>query len=263
MKSWTKLAEIGKIPLTDREYLEELIIYLYRFRSNQIYSIKDTTSACVAITPIFAKMLGFDSLDKVLGKKDEEMPCKTAEFAEIFYQQDREVEQTKKTKQTVNILEYNTGVALLKCIKEPIVNPATNNILGVSAWETTFTLNTPLKTILGIHGERFGGQPSLNIIENAKEFDLTKRELEVLYCVCLGLSDRKAIANFLSFIYKKNINPDTTVKDAISRLYNKFPCHSISMLAEYAISKGLHLRIPNSFVREGSFELTQETPIIG
>ena len=264
MRSYAELAELGKHPLTDREYMEELIVYLYRFKSNQICSIKDTASTCVAITPVLAKMLGFNDLNKVLGTKDEDLPCKISETADIFYKQDREVEQTKKTTQALNILEYATGMTILRAVKKPIINPATNNVLGIFHHSDKFAMNNNLKTILGIHGDRFGAANlSLDVIETAKEFDLTKRELEVLFCICLGLSDRKTIARFLSFVYKKDINPDTTVKDAVKNLYNKLPCNSMSMLAEYAISQGLHLRIPKSFVKEGSFAIVQEIPSVG
>jgi len=263
MRSYTGLAEIGQVPLTDREYLEELILQLYRFQSNQICEVKDTSSAVVAITPVFAQMLGFDKLDKILGKKDEEMNCKTAEFADEFYRLDREVERTKETKHMLSILEYTTGLAILKTIKGPIINLATGNVLGTFDHSVEFSMNSTLKTILNMHGKQFGTtKPSLNISDNVKEFDLTKRELEVLFCICLGLSDRKSIARFLSFVYNKDINPDTTVKDAVKNLYNKLPCNSMSMLAEYAISQRLHLRIPKSFIKKGSFEIAQEIPVV-
>jgi hypothetical protein len=268
MRSGIKLAEIGQIPLTDDEYLEESIINVYRLKSDEICSIKDTKSTYMAITPVFARMLGFASIDKVIGTigdvgKGQGLPSQIEAVVEVFYKQDREVEQAREMKQQINILEYTTGLEILKCTKKPIINPATGNILGTFALNNKFILSNTLKTIINIHDNRFSSQSSMDIIETAKEFDLAKKELEVLYCVCLGLSDRKSIARFLSFIHKKDINPDTTVKDAFSRLYEKLPCHSISMLAEYAISKGLHLRIPKSFIREGSFELIQETPIIG
>jgi len=262
MKKYRELINAGEKGLSDNEYLEELILHIYRFRNDEICGVKDTNSTNLAITSYFSKMLGFKDPYALIGVTDDEIPCKVCEVADIFYQQDREVEQTKTPKLILDIHEYYTGFTPLKTTKSPIINPTTNNVLGTFYHASEFTINTTLKTILNLHGGKFGNQAGMMASNIEKDYSLTNREVEVLFCACLGFSDRKSIANFLSFIHKRDVKADTTVKDAFKGLYSKLPCNSIPGLLEFSVANNLHLQIPKSFLVLGSFELQPEIPII-
>jgi hypothetical protein len=135
-----------------------------------------------------------------------------------------------------------------KCSRSPIVNPATNNVLGTIALVTKFEFNLGLKTILDMHKVRFGGQPSMVLMNNNSHMSgLTNIESEVLFCICLGINERKAIANFLSVIHKRGISAKTTVNDAFRRLYKKLGCNTPSQLLEFVVINDLHLQIPKAF----------------
>jgi hypothetical protein len=241
--------------LSDDEYLNKFISYTQLFRTRDICSIKDTTSTYLAITPTYAKMLGFNLAKDIIGKKDEDLPRKIAKFAYTFYTQDRVVEQSKKPIQIINIMEYCTGLAAIRAVKEPIINPASGNVLGTFTHNTKFTIENGLKTILNIYNKpHINLQSKLQISCSFELPSLGAIETDVLFSICLGFSTRKAIANFLTLVCKKPISVENTVHDAVRRLCKKLACTDLSHLVEFAIINSLHTKIPHhKFLPIGSF----------
>jgi hypothetical protein len=256
MKKYALLTQKSPQELSDKDYLNKYIECADLFYPNGMWSIKDCESALISTTLIKAKMIGFNKVNDTIGLKDEEMPCKNSEIAETFYSQDREVRTTRKNLYMLDVHEYCTGLAFLKTIKTPIVSPGTGNLLGTFGHCTPFTPSSNLKTILDIHGIRFGKHSSMKIINDPGEFKLTEIERDVLFCICLGVNSRKDIACLLSAIYKKNVSAETTVNDTFRRLYEKLDCNSPTQLLAFAEYNQLNLQIPKSFFPTGSFILS-------
>jgi len=198
--------------LTDDEYLEKYMSYIHTFKANEIYGIKDTSSTHLLSTTGFAKMVGLKNSKDSFGKKDKEMPCKTAEFADVFNIQDREVEKTRSEKIILDIHEFSTGFGMVQTIKSPIINPTTQNVLGTIFRASNFTISSQLKIIMELHGKKFSHTSSMTISNAYKKLNLSNLEQEVLFCICLGFGSKKSIANFLSFIHEKEISSETTVR---------------------------------------------------
>ena len=256
MNKYKRLIETDAPIIADDEYLEQYIMHIYRFKFNQICSIKNTDLAYIAITPSFASMLGFDTAENAIGVKDEAVPCNVSEMAETFYTWDREVLQNRTAQQTINVLDFHTGLAILKCKKEPIINPATNNILGIFNHYTQFNVNATLEAIFNMHASPFG-KHSISNRDNRNTPSFTTMEVEVLFCTCLGLTNKKEIAKFLSIIHKREIRDDTTVHDAFKRLYKKLSCNNQVQLLESAVAHNLHLEVPQTLLPYGSFLISQ------
>ena len=253
-----RLAAMEHHPLCDREYFERTIIDAYRFNSNKIFIVKDPSSVYAAVSPIFAQMIGC-SIETALNKKDEEIPYRNvAELAETFYSQDREVIQTKTAKHILDVIHYNNGLAVLKVVKEPIINPATNNVLGIFYSATEFKVNTVLSTILTLHGSKFGQNHSGIDISpiNLNTTNLTELEFDILYCICLGINTTGAINKLLSCIYNISLH-DANIDEAFYGLYEKLSCNNHLQLLEFAIANKLHLKIPRKILPFGSFDLPQ------
>jgi len=253
MKKYALLTQKSTQPLSDNDYMEKYIELVSLFYQNEICAIKDTSSSWLSTTIVNARMVGFSKISEIIGLKDENLPCKTAELADIFYKQDREVEQTRKNMQLLDVHEYCTGVLVLKTIKKPVINSATNKLLGTYAHCSRFIPDSNLKTILDIHGIKFGKHSSMKIINDPGEFKLTEIERDVLFCICLGVNSRKDIAYLLSAIYKRIISAETTVNDTFRRLYEKLDCNSPSQLLAFAEYKQLNLQIPKNFMPIGSY----------
>ena len=256
MEKYKRLIETDTPMIADEEYLEQYIMHVYRFKYNQICSIKNTDLAYIAITPSFANMLGFDNAEHAIGAKDENVPCKVSDMAQTLYTWDHEVLQSRTTKQTINVLNFHTGLAILKCIKEPIINPATDNLLGISNHYTRFNVNATLEAIFNIHNSPFG-QNSISSKDNNNTLSFTSMEVEILFCTCLGLTNKKEIAKFLSIVHKKEVRADTTVHDAFKRLYKKLSCNNQVQLLESAVAYNLHLAVPQTLLPYGSFLVSQ------
>ena len=171
MEKYKRLIKMAQEPLSDEAYLEKWVSDIYQFKSHEISSIKDTNSIYIAMAPILTKMLGFKKINKVIGLIGDGygngIPSRFETLSEKWNIQDREVEQTQKIKNQINIVEYYTGFAILKCFKVPIIDPATNKMLGTYAQSNKFIPDNTLKTILNIHGERFGEYASMDIADSS------------------------------------------------------------------------------------------------
>ena len=254
MEKYKQLITKAQEPLTDKEYLNTFISDMHLFQPDEFWGINNAKDGMYfAISNVASKKLGFKNINHALGNTYYDLKCKANDSAHLFHQQDINVKQTKIGNQILDIHELAIGLCTLKTTKSPVMNPLTNNILRVFWYCNNLELNAPLKTILSIHGTRFGKQQSMDILSNSGKFELTKIERDVLFCVCLGINNRKDVANFLSVIYKRTINAETTVHDAFRRLYRKLNCNTPMQLLEFAVYNDLHLQIPQAFLPTGSY----------
>jgi len=256
MEKYKRLLQIAEQEfLSDAEYLEQFASYIYRFRSNEICGIKDVNSIHVLSTKPGAFLLGWEKPQKMVGRSDFEVPWHTAQYANIFYKQDREVEQIRKIKSFLDIHEFPCGLRTLRFIKFPIINPTTNKVLGTIFKGESFNIHSIFKTIVDIHKRKYGTYSSMSIVNSIDNLNLTPLEFEVLFCICLGISNKKSIASFLTYVYGKDISHESTVNEAFRRLYRKLNCSNTAQLLEFAVFNNLHLQIPQSFIKIGSFEI--------
>lgn len=251
------ILEENSNPCSDDEYLERSVKSMYYgYNSDSICGIKDTESVYLAVSHTYSKLVGLDQKN-IIGKPETDIPCNTGS-AYVFCQQDREVESSRTKHRYLNVYDYKTGTEAHIVNKLPIINPSTNNVLGTQYVAEKLELSSPIAIInkLYQHNRSFSGI-SLNVSAiPIASLKLTPREREVLFCISIGLTDRKTIANFLSMIHNKNIGHDTTVKDVLHSLYQKIPhINSIQTLMEYAISNGYNQSIPESILLEGSFSI--------
>ena len=254
MEKYRKLIAKAKEPLTDAQYLDQYINDIHQFRSHEILGMKDANSMHLMMTPVSAKIHGFKNIDEVIETTDYQSHCKAiAKVADTLCNQDRQVKETRSIKTILDIHEFATGLFTFKTTKSPVINPLTNNILGILWHSSNLEIDVPLKTILDIHGVRFGRYSSIDIANNPGKFELTDIERHVLFCVCLGISHRKDVANFLTVVYKHIINAETTIHDAFRRLYRKLNCNTPMQLLEFAVYNDLHLQIPQVFLPNGSY----------
>lgn len=218
--------------------------FYYSYSHMEIAFIKNTTSHYVAVSSQFAALRGLEP-HELIGKLDFEIPDKISEFAQIFYQQDREVEASRKKRRFLDVHYYADGLGIYVFRKAPIINPSTNNALGIYCVASKFKGKSSMSVVQLLAKEPVNRQCNLDICMGA----LTRREQEVLFCVANGLTDRKLIARFLSAIHGKEIGADATIKNILKSLYNKIPCGStISSLANYGMIRKCHTFIPESIM---------------
>ena len=117
--------------LTDEPYLEEYLKSFYIQFNDELAAIKDLNSNYIAVTNEYAKILGFKNNFELINLSDNHALTKTAQYSESFYKQDRLAEAQRKEITCLDNHEYAHGFDVLLFNKKPIINPDTNNVLGV------------------------------------------------------------------------------------------------------------------------------------
>lgn len=234
----------------DDEYLEQSVKSLYRSYSNNfICGTKNTQSIYLGVSQSFAELVGLHPRS-IIGKTEMSFPCKVSEMSGQFYKQDRYVEKTRMKHRYLDIHHFITGVDAYIFRKIPIINPATNNVVGTHFVAGKLKSNNSIKLFNLLHQTH----REIRSNEYTEKLKLTNREHEVLFCIAIGFTNRKSIAAFLSMVYKKNIGHETTVKDALNSLYQKlYPINSINLLRDYALANEYDQNIPKNILLEGSF----------
>ena len=259
MEKYKKLIAKAQEPLTDKEYLDKFISDMHLFQPHEVCGVKDTKSLIIAATLSCAKTFGFKNINQIEGSTYYDIIGKVPRFdktnVEIAHQQERSLEQSRASLILLHINEHYVDSSPIKCTRTAIINPMTNNAVGNFTYMTKFKVEFGLKSILDIYGMRFGKHQNIDISGNPSKFELTETEMDVLFCVCLGVNNRKDVANFLTVIYKRTISAETTVHDAFRRLYRKLNCNTPMQLLEFAVYNDLHLQIPKIFLPNGIYPL--------
>lgn len=95
--------------MTDREFLTTYLNSFYLQFDNDIAGVKDNQSRYLLVTQKYAELLGFDSASELIGLSDGDANTSIAQYGEIFYQQDRLVEQTRTALVCLDNHYYKNG----------------------------------------------------------------------------------------------------------------------------------------------------------
>lgn len=214
--------------------------WLYTGLNNEIMNANDNT----------VKLLGFSSLDQMLGITGAEVKCKSAEYANVFNEQYNKVMKEKRALTIIDLhpfYEDNRPVMLLSQ-KTPFFDAA-GNIAGV-IWQGSEISQQKLMNI------------TLNIAKQDRKFlsknhqnrsytlmppsdaycKLSNRELECLFFLIRGKS-----ASNIAVTLKIS---KRTVESYIENIKNKFGCLSKNEVIEKAIDNHFIDMIPQSFFQK-------------
>lgn len=222
--------------------------FLWKKDLNSVYM--ETNAAC-------ANLFGFRRKRDISGFVDEEIPCKIAEFAEVFRQQDQRVISSGKP---LKILEIHPCASeqwkVMLNTKNPLRNSG-GDIVGTFAYCLDITQEmSQIATILarlGVQHYSKGkiAQGSFLLDQSGLEIELTKRQAECLFYLIRGKTF-KQIAQALK------VSP-RTVEDHIEQLKLKFACQNKSELVETAIQQGfINVLPPNLFSQSVSQALPEK-----
>lgn len=233
--------------LPDKEFLEEFVLAFYEIFFNEMASIKNNKSQYIATTTSFANLIGVAVQDIIL-KTDAEIPSKFSKYADLFYEYDRAVEQLKKPISFLDINEYFNSIGAYVFHKKPVINPHTNNVLGVLYYVEQYKVTNLLNMLRKMHN------PKSKIDHVGRPVKLGTKQSEVLFCILLGIKGDKVIAHFINEI-KGSCYTQQTVSNAVKELYKKFDTNDRYSLLQQAIAQNFHLQIPISLVKYGRYVL--------
>ncbi|TXI94216.1 MAG: hypothetical protein E6Q33_00080 [Neisseriales bacterium] len=133
--------------------------------------------------------------------------------------------------------------------KRPLINPATKNAVGIMVVTTKVQPNMQRRFIM----KEFLGF-SEQILSSSKP-DLGTLHQQILFCLLLGINNRKEIANTLSKITGKEIS-ENQIKNALQALYKEFDCSSYSQLVTLTLNGQIPFQIPDQTIPPGNYLIT-------
>lgn len=141
--------------------------------------------------------------------------------------------------------------------KRPIINPSTNNFVGILGTARPFMLPHLLKFIHTVNGLTLDSESDAR--ENTLDHALTPRQSLVLF-LCINRYSYTEIAAIATSIGEK-MSPEQ-VNSYLDNLKHLFGVRGKVQLIKKALSLKYHLCIPRQLVRAGSFLLDDEIVIV-
>lgn len=240
--------------LTDEQYLEEYLKSFYLQFDGELAAIKDSHSNYIAVTNEYAQILGFKNNVELINLSDNHALTKTAQYSTSFYKQDRLAEAQRKEITCLDNHEYAHGFDVLLFNKKPIINPDTNNVLGVRLRGHRPLMLSPIKIALDMQNVPSEENQHNLVLGNfvTNEIELTDLQHVVLYLTIHNYSQRdiERVSAYLGLTISEE-----TAKSTLKKLRHKFNVDSKEQLIGAARKLGLHIAIPAKLFKEGSFIL--------
>ncbi len=209
----------------------------------------DTNDRILGLNDNAVRLLGFQSLEKAIGKTPYDLNCPAVESVEQFLEQDHYVIRTKKPLQILDIHPYADGSnRIWLTTKTPLLEDET--VLGTmyQCQPLNVDLISRISQIL-INQDRYyskSNQRSYNIVGKLKDYNLSPRQQECLYHLLRGKS-ASTIGQMLKLSKR-------TVESYIDEIKSKMHCDSKAELIEKSIDHGLLYCIPQNII-SGNFSL--------
>lgn len=214
-----------------------------------IITLTDQNNKCVYTNDYTAKLFGYRDHESIININPYEMRCPAVESAEEFISQYNYVFKTEKSLSVFDVHTYADGMQHVYMTKKsPIKDPMTNQV-------------THVMTVCGEINSQFIGQIFAKLQKQNKIFekssannvsyyvgqlpcseDLTNRQLEILYYLVQGYS-QKEIAHAMQ------LSP-RTVESYLENIKIKLNIYNRSQLIQYAINIGMLHYVPQSVFRQ-------------
>lgn len=257
-----KLVTPEEFTESDKKYISKLfnmICQIELINPYKIMGFKDINSKYMYCTNSFAKLVGLDSKEEVIGHRDHDMPCETSEFGDEYRRQDQKILQ--KTAALGFYLEvfletnnFATHKGFLKFTKFGVVNSETNNVvaLGYEA-DNFFTLN-PARKIMQDFNVKFSYVSKRS--KALMPINLSRMEELVIFWF-INNQTNSEIAQIITHLNKK-IKPmsEKTVQAHINNIKTKFGVINRNELYDLLIEHGYDNHIPNSIFIKQSIPLS-------
>lgn len=230
--------------LSNDEYLVHHIWYIENLFTNELALLKNHKCEFIAFTK--AMSMEFNLGTETLGKTFNTVTTIPEEVRNEIYKQELKLLQEKKAQTSLYFYKKNDIIYNYIVKKRPIINPATNDAVGILVNTEPVIPNVHRKFIL----KEFLGL-SNNVMRTTKP-NLLPIQKQVLFCLILGISSRKEIADTLSTITNNYIT-ENQIKNALQNLYNIFNCSNSSQLVALALNNQIPFELPELTIPVGNY----------
>ncbi len=245
--------------LNDNEFFEyycESADIVFNNGEEQIVYIKDKDLNFHYLSPAHIKNISKDAFF-VANENNltEEMRDLHKSLKQSAYEQDDKVRNQKRAFDFIYVDVYDR-IGFVH--KRPIVNPATNNFVGLLGMVKPFEMPNILSLIYKMHDIKYG--IANQTTRNSNKYEITEKQLMVLFLYLNKYSNTEVAKIMTNLGFKISA---TTVNDHLENLKYIFDVKSKEQLIEKAIALGYNLCIPSKFLKIGSVELEDEAIIAG
>ncbi len=208
--------------MSDKEFLEKVVAsvdFLSKAMPKQMLSIKDIHSKHIFCSDFSAELIGIKP-SQIIGQKIW-LPLydNDASFEDILVAEDQMIIQSREAKVVLKINLIHSELIPYTCIKAPLINPETNNVVGLffQGFEMVETLfqKYAAKTLAS----------EKNPLKLSKLPHLSKREKQVIFFFMANLSSQE-ITEMIYKIEGKKIAKSTIDSLFNDQLYAKFNVYS-------------------------------------
>ena len=254
--------------MNDQEYFEQ---YKQAFKTifssgiNDVVFLKDAQFRFSAVNANMLNFIGAKSITDVINLTSFEVAQRfklvNSEVAEQFAQQDLQIMQTKHCGTFLEVTAIRGQPKISIIYKTPIINPLTDNFVGIRGQVTSLIWPHAIKTLLKMHGAKglLLGQKN-DQTDSWKQFPLTKMQHMILF-LCLNNYSYSEIAILLNeFGYE--VTP-IRVNDYLEQLKFIFHVRNKTQLIEKVIGLNFHVYLPEGlFNKHSSVDISSEAAAI-
>lgn len=232
---------------TDAAFLTRIvstIAFLTKAMPKQMVSIKSCDSAVIFCADYFAELIGIKP-EEIIGNKfwsalyDDDMT-----FANIIAAEDQAEITSREQKAVLKINHFKQGLMPYLCIKTPIINPNTGNVVGLLIQGFEMGAASCLQKIMPALAKADQHSPS-------SLPHLTKREKQVIFFFLANLSSQ-AIAEMLYQLEVKRVSKSTIDSIFNDQLYVKFDAYSRPALYKKLQELGYGTKVPKDLLKNTS-----------
>lgn len=250
--------------MNDQEYIQEYVKaaqLIFSSLTQDLVSIISSELRFLTMTNRMLEFMGLEYLDQIIGKTFAEIKDLLPfdqDITKQFEAQNLEVMSTRKNKVFLEVAPaYNNEIRIYKSFKTPIINPHTNNCLGIRVQITKMYWPSAIKALFKMHeckGLLEGRSKTSNPLA---VYPLNELQHMVLY-LCIGNYSYSDISLFMNE-FGQNITP-SRVNDILEQLKVIFNVGTKPQLIEKAIGLNFHTLLPNGLFRHvASIDITDES----
>jgi hypothetical protein len=210
-------------------------------------------------------LFGVESITEIYNKTCNEVALNLQVTAtgetKQFDRQHSLIKKNHKKGVYLEILPYQGTKRIFTAYKTPIINPQTNNFVGLQGYLTDLLWPNVLKTLFKMHGTKGLLLGHKNGFQNPiKEYPLTNIQHMVLY-LCLNNYSYSEIALLMNE-FGHSITP-IRVNDYLEQLKLIFHVRNKTQLIEKALGLSFHVLLPiGLFNKLSSIEISNEAAAI-
>lgn len=230
--------------LSDEAFLIQSIWYAKHTFIDELVFVKNTRCEFIALSDKAA--VEFNLGHDILGKTFYAAANVHKLIQDDIYRHELQLLQDRKMQTSFYFYSKYEEIHNYQVCKRALINPATNNVVGILINSVKVTLNAHRKFILqefsGLTtGQRDLFNQSLSILQK-----------QIIFCLLIGINNRKEIANTLSLTTGNHIS-ENQIKNSLQVLYHSFKCSSVSQLVNLVLIGQIPFEIPANTFPPGNY----------